>query len=121
MCLRMSNIDKSHSQISPGSFFSPKHLGDIFGADMGQPCHAVGSGNQQTSEILSSLWSRHSTQFQGKNLFPSANYQPLTSLAAIYLHSVLLYPPASFYLSFLQLFQWKIQLWRENSVHYPHH
>ena len=80
---------------------------------MERPCHAIRSGNQQTSEILSILWSRHSTQFQGKNIFPRANYKPLTSLVAIYLHPVLLYSPASSYLSFLQLFQWKIQLWRE--------
>lgn len=94
---------------------------ETFGANMKRPCHAIRSGNQQTSEILSILWSRHSTQFQGKNIFPRANYKPLTSLVAIYLHPVLLYSPASSYLSFLQLFQWKIQLWRENSVHYSHH
>lgn len=108
MCLRMSNRDRSHSQIYLGFFFFSKtpwrHLVLTWND---HAMHRI--WNQQTSKILSILWSRHSTQYQGKISLPRANYKPLTLSAAIYLHSVLLYSPAFSYLSFLQLFQWKIR------------
>lgn len=74
MCLRMSNRDRSHSQIYLGFFFLQNTL-ETFGANMERPCHAIESGNQQTSKILSILLVQTLHSISGQKYLPQGKLQ----------------------------------------------